>query len=77
MASPNIIRKTPLDKVHRELGARMIEFAGYEMPVWYTSQTEEHLSVRNYAGVFDLTHMGELFFRGPGAADVLQKLTAA
>lgn len=53
----------------------MIEFAGYEMPVWYSSQTEEHMAVRNSAGAFDLSHMGELFFRGPGAFDVLQKLT--
>ncbi len=75
MGNPSIIRKSPLDEIHRKLGARMIEFAGYEMPVWYTSQIDEHLAVRNYAGVFDLTHMGELFFRGPGALDVLQKLT--
>ena len=75
MANQNTIRKTPLDQIHRGLGARMIEFAGYEMPVWYTSQIDEHLAVRKYAGVFDLTHMGELFFRGPGAKDVLQKLT--
>jgi len=75
LANQNTIRKTPLDHIHRKLGARMIEFAGYEMPVWYTSQIDEHMAVRKYAGVFDLTHMGELFFRGPGAKDILQKLT--
>lgn len=67
--------RTPLYDAHVALGARMIEFCGYKMPVWYTSQTEEHMAVRKSAGAFDLTHMGEFFFRGPGALDVLQKLT--
>ncbi len=74
MENQSIIR-TPLNDVHKDLGARMIEFAGYEMPVWYTSQTEEHMQVRKSAGAFDLTHMGELFFTTPDALDVLQKLT--
>ena len=74
MGNQDIIR-TPLNEVHKDLGARMIEFCGYEMPVWYTSQNDEHMAVRTSAGAFDLSHMGELFFRGPGAKDVLQELT--
>jgi aminomethyltransferase len=60
-------RRTPLDAVHRRLGARLIEFAGYEMPVRYTSELEEHRSVRQAVGLFDLSHMGEISLRGPGA----------
>lgn len=50
--------KTTLHPLHKELGAKMVEFAGYDMPVWYTSVTEEHLAVRNGSGIFDVTHMG-------------------
>jgi aminomethyltransferase len=60
-------RRTPLDTVHRRLGARLIEFAGYEMPVRYTSELEEHRSVRQAVGLFDLSHMGEVRLRGSGA----------
>jgi aminomethyltransferase len=60
-------RRTPLDAVHRRLGARLIEFAGYEMPVRYTSELEEHRSVRQAVGLFDLSHMGEISLRGTGA----------
>jgi aminomethyltransferase len=54
----------------------MIEFAGFEMPVWYTSINEEHRMVRTKAGAFDLSHMGEVFFRGPKALERLQWLTS-
>lgn len=54
----------------------MIEFAGYVMPVWYTSQNEEHRRVRTSAGAFDLSHMGELLFYGPEALDRIQHLTS-
>ena len=54
----------------------MIEFAGFKMPVWYTSLNEEHRKVRESAGAFDLTHMGEFFFRGPEALDRIQWLTS-
>jgi aminomethyltransferase len=60
-------RRTPLDAVHRRLGARLIEFAGYEMPVRYTSELEEHRCVRQAVGLFDLSHMGEVSLRGAGA----------
>jgi len=54
----------------------MIEFAGFRMPAWYTSQNDEHRKVRESAGAFDLSHMGELFFRGPEALDRIQWLTS-
>lgn len=50
--------KTPLNQIHRELGAKMVPFAGWDMPVWYSSVLEEHLTVRQAAGLFDVTHMG-------------------
>jgi aminomethyltransferase len=60
-------RRSPLDAVHRALGARLIPFAGYEMPVRYTSELEEHRAVRGAVGLFDLSHMGEVALRGPGS----------
>jgi aminomethyltransferase len=61
-------RHTPLQAVHESLGARMIDFAGWDMPVWYGGATEEHHVVRQAAGLFDLSHMAELFVTGPQAA---------
>ena len=52
------IKKTPLNETHRKMGAKMVPFAGWDMPVWYTSVVEEHLACRNAAGLFDVTHMG-------------------
>ena len=66
---------TPLHALHNELGAKMVEFAGYDMPVWYSSVREEHLAVRENAGVFDVTHMGVFDVRGPGAAAFLDSVT--
>lgn len=63
--------QTPLDATHRALGARMIPFAGWEMPVQYTGLVEEHTAVRNAAGLFDLSHMGELHVEGSEAAAAL------
>jgi len=60
-------RKTPLYEAHRALGARLVDFAGWEMPVQYTSVIAEHEAVRNAAGLFDVSHMGEVEFRGTGA----------
>ena len=62
---------TALDARHRALGARMIPFAGWEMPVQYQGLVEEHRAVRNAAGLFDLSHMGELYVTGPEAAAAL------
>jgi glycine hydroxymethyltransferase len=66
---------TPLHDLHVKLGAKMVEFAGYDMPVWYTSVTEEHLAVRQRAGIFDVTHMGVFDVTGPDAAYFLDALT--
>lgn len=65
------IKTTPLHSLHGQLGARMVPFAGYDMPVWYTSVKDEHAAVRSGAGVFDVTHMGAFDIRGPGAAAFL------
>lgn len=64
-------RQTPLHDVHQQLGASFTEFAGWEMPLRYAGDTAEHNAVRNTAGLFDLTHMGELSLKGPQAAEAL------
>jgi aminomethyltransferase len=66
--------QTPLHDRHVALGARMVPFAGWEMPVQYTGVIEEHRAVRGDAGVFDVSHMGELEVEGPRARDLLQGL---
>jgi len=68
---PGTPRQTPLYDVHRRLGASFTDFAGWQMPVRYGSETTEHHAVRNRAGLFDLTHMGEIELTGPGAAAAL------
>ena len=65
------LKRTPLYAAHQRLGARLVEFGGWEMPVQYTSIVDEHLAVRSAAGVFDICHMGEVFLGGPAAADFL------
>ncbi len=69
------MRTTPLHPQHLELGAKMVPFAGFEMPIQYTSITAEHLAVRSAVGMFDVSHMGEFWIRGPGALDFLQYTT--
>ena len=66
------LRRTPLYERHAALGARLVPFAGWEMPVQYTSIIEEHRAVRAAAGVFDVSHMGQLSIAGAGAHDYLQ-----
>src|SRR6202007_887872 len=66
------LQKTPLPARHVELGARMVPFAGWEMPVQYEGVIPEHRAVRTDAGVFDVSHMGELEVEGPRAHDLLQ-----
>lgn len=65
------LRRTPLYEVHKQLGAKIIPFAGWEMPVWYTSVMEEHLATRQAAGLFDVAHMGVYQVEGPHAAAFL------
>lgn len=69
------LRKTPLDARHRASGARMVEFAGWEMPVQYSGVMDEHRAVRSAAGLFDVSHMGEIRVSGPGAEAYLQYAT--
>ena len=68
------VKRTPLYREHLSLGARLTPFAGYEMPVQYAGIMEEHLAVRRAAGLFDVSHMGEIFVRGPHAFDFVQHL---
>ncbi|MBC6936741.1 MAG: serine hydroxymethyltransferase [Chloroflexi bacterium] len=70
-----VLKQTTLNALHREMGAKMVEFAGYDMPVWYSSVMDEHLAVRSRAGVFDVTHMGVFDAVGPGALDFLDAVT--
>lgn len=69
------MKKTPLNQLHRALGARMVEFGGWDMPVQYSGVINEHLAVRNAAGLFDVSHMGEVEISGPQAFDFLQYAT--
>src|SRR2546425_4416960 len=65
------LKRTPLFAAHQKLGARLIEFGGWEMPVQYSSIVDEHLAVRRAAGLFDISHMGELQFSQSGSLDFL------
>jgi aminomethyltransferase len=69
------MKETALTSLHISLGAKMAEFAGYNMPIVYTSINEEHKSVRNSVGVFDVSHMGEFMLKGPKALDLIQLVT--
>jgi aminomethyltransferase len=68
------LRRTPLYGEHKALGARLVDFAGWEMPVQYEGIKAEHNAVRNHAGLFDVSHMGEAVFRGPDAKEAVQRL---
>jgi aminomethyltransferase len=70
------VNRTPLYDAHRALGARMVDFAGWEMPVQYRGIIDEHVAVRTRAGLFDVSHMGEVELRGPGALAACQRATA-
>ncbi len=68
MSSPTAeLKKTPLNSVHRRSGARMVDFGGWDMPVQYSGMVDEHHTVRNAVGLFDVSHMGEIEIRGPEA----------
>ena len=70
------MKTTPFTHLHIALGAKMHEFAGYNMPIEYSGITDEHLTVRNAVGVFDVSHMGEFWVKGPKALAYLQKITS-
>jgi aminomethyltransferase len=68
-----MLKRTALFSAHQKLGAKLIDFGGWEMPVQYTSITDEHLAVRSAAGIFDISHMGEVTVSGAGAAEFLNR----
>ncbi|HZT41585.1 MAG TPA: hypothetical protein VFA07_05330, partial [Chthonomonadaceae bacterium] len=70
------LRQTPLTVAHRTLSGRMVDFAGWEMPVLYTSILDEARAVRAAAGIFDISHMGRIHVSGEGATALLQKVTS-
>jgi aminomethyltransferase len=70
------MKRTPLNAIHRQMGAKMVAFGGWDMPVQYRGILEEHKAVRSAAGMFDVSHMGEVEFRGPAALEALQRLTS-
>ena len=66
-----MLKRTPLYESHQALGAKLIDFGGWEMPVQYTSILDEHNAVRKAAGIFDISHMGEFFVTGTAAQEFL------
>jgi aminomethyltransferase len=69
------LRKTALNGIHRQLGAKMVDFGGWDMPVEYSGITAEHMAVRTAVGLFDVSHMGDIQFRGPGSLAAIQALS--
>lgn len=69
------LKKVALNSVHVALGAKMVPFAGYNMPVRYSSDLDEHHTVRQHVGIFDVSHMGEFMVRGPQSLDLIQRVT--
>ncbi len=74
MQPTSAVKSTPFTGFHRALGARLVEFAGYEMPLRYTGDVREHLAVRNAVGLFDITHMGEYHVAGRGAGEFIHRM---
>lgn len=70
------MKETALTTIHIELGAKMAEFAGYNMPIVYSNIKDEHAAIRNNVGVFDVSHMGEFRIKGPHALELLQQVTS-
>ncbi len=70
------MKSTPFTQKHIALGAKMAEFAGYNMPISYSGINDEHAAVRNNAGVFDVSHMGEFILKGPHALELIQRVTS-
>jgi aminomethyltransferase len=70
------VLNTPFTEIHIGLGAKMAPFAGYNMPISYTGINDEHATVRNAVGVFDVSHMGEFILKGPDALDLIQRVTS-
>jgi aminomethyltransferase len=75
MSDAATLKKTPLNEIERELGGKMVDFGGWELPVQYSGILEEHAAVREHAGIFDVSHMGELTVKGKDALTLLQRAT--
>jgi len=75
MEPPSVLKSTPLNAIHRRLGAKIIDFGGWEMPVQYSGLIEEHRAVRERVGLFDVSHMGEIEVRGPDALALVNSVT--
>src|SRR5271169_6062886 len=74
--TPTQLRKTALHSIHRGLGAKMVNFGGWDMPVEYSGIVREHMATRTAAGLFDVSHMGEIEVRGPHALELVQHVTS-
>src|SRR5437016_13545212 len=74
-ATAAALKKTPLNARHRALGARMVSFGGWDMPVEYSGIVNEHMAVRSHAGLFDVSHMGEIEVAGKGALKAVQMIS--
>ncbi len=70
------MKQTAFFNLHKELGAKIVSFAGYQMPIEYSGITNEHMTVRNSVGVFDVSHMGEFWVKGPKALEFVQRVTS-
>ncbi len=70
------MKTTAFNKIHREVGAKLVEFAGFEMPIEYSGIKDEHMTVREGVGVFDVSHMGEFWVKGPKALDLIAYITS-
>lgn len=75
MSQPSVLRVTPLNAVHRQAGAKMVDFGGWDMPVQYSGIIDEHQTVRTSVGIFDVSHMGEIEIRGPQALQLTDYVT--
>lgn len=70
-----MLKRTPFYEIHKQLGAKLVDFSGFKMPVQYDSIRKEHEAVRNAAGLFDVSHMGEFYIHGPEAEKLVQRVT--
>ena len=70
------MKLTAFNQIHKNLGAKMVEFAGFEMPIEYSGIKDEHMTVREAVGVFDVSHMGEFWVKGPNARELVQRVTS-
>lgn len=75
MSTPTALRSTPLNALHRRLGAKMVDFGGWDMPVEYSGLIAEHMAVRTGVGLFDVSHMGDIQLRGKGSFDAVQHIS--